>query len=779
MPNFSIDSITVNNFKVFSQYSVGFSGNEMVVLSGPNGFGKTTIFDALELAFTGNIDRFKNIESSTGCEDVLVSREQGKPVTVEVVLSSSKQKIKIVRSLKKQYIESAGNKIDKKAGNFQNLWHLYVSNGGDGKLSSSTQFELEKLIGQNELSRYYNLFYYVRQEDTTHFLKRSEKERLSEISRLFDTVEEENALKTIDTARKRVSLIKKNLETSMTELKRELSINISLHEPAPYIRLFPNMDVSWDEAEVLIENQKAKDNIIFELQRIDAIVKHRHEFIRYRKFLHVAAQTDTLLSTLYICRWLNSLDEIVKNYQFKVSLIQLLADLEIDSLLEKKSIQSDSLSILLPDFDFESFQTRVSEVREAKKQINSTASICQQLLDIRAKLVNVFAPGSGVADNECPLCGYDWGAHSKVLEEISSKKESLSAFLTKEQSSYNKTRDDLDNYLLAPIRKKIKDYLSNERFNISKSMFDSIVSHRPHADVVKRLIGWLDDNRVNIDDLVCNSLSQETSPDMVALNLERFKSRIKENMPPLSEYFQTHSQEFAFESAFRSYFNSYDKLLAISSTDITDKIKYINYKYVSSLDQKKNVMADYEKRMSMINKLENKLKNIGEVYKSEIGLHRRDIIKDIEIPFYVYSGKILQSLREGCTGGVFVKDPSPGDELKNIRFVSDWKSDHDVINTTSSGQLSGIIIALTLAMNKVYSRGLSSIFIDDPVQTMDDINIVSLVDLLRHEFRDKQVFISTHEDDFERYVLYKYLVQNRSVKKINVMTRREYSNQAN
>lgn len=38
--------------------------------------------------------------------------------------------------------------------------------------------------------------------------------------------------------------------------------------------------------------------------------------------------------------------------------------------------------------------------------------------------------------------------------------------------------------------------------------------------------------------------------------------------------------------------------------------------------------------------------------------------------------------------------------------------------------------------------------IDDPVQCMDDLNIVSFVELMRIEFQDIQLLISTYENSF-------------------------------
>jgi exonuclease SbcC len=106
--------------------------------------------------------------------------------------------------------------------------------------------------------------------------------------------------------------------------------------------------------------------------------------------------------------------------------------------------------------------------------------------------------------------------------------------------------------------------------------------------------------------------------------------------------------------------------------------------------------------------------------------------------------------------GIFIKESSSG-EAKSIKFVSNDISDHDVVNYFSSGQLSALVIAFTLALNKVYgNKNLGMLFIDDPVQTMDEINMASLTELLRNEFRDKQIIISTHEEEVSRYIRYKF-----------------------
>ena len=170
----------------------------------------------------------------------------------------------------------------------------------------------------------------------------------------------------------------------------------------------------------------------------------------------------------------------------------------------------------------------------------------------------------------------------------------------------------------------------------------------------------------------------------------------------------------------------------------------------------------------------NKLSDVRKKVKAAISKYQKYLIKDIEVPFYIYSGKVLQAHQVGMGNGIFIKDKTGGDELKNIRFVSNWLSDHDVINTMSSGQIAAIVISLYLALNKVYARGLSPLLIDDPVQTMDEINMISLVELLRNEFSNRQIILSTHEEHVSRYFMYKFLKYKKNVRQIKLLDKKEY-----
>lgn len=147
--------------------------------------------------------------------------------------------------------------------------------------------------------------------------------------------------------------------------------------------------------------------------------------------------------------------------------------------------------------------------------------------------------------------------------------------------------------------------------------------------------------------------------------------------------------------------------------------------------------------------LKTRLENLDKIYKETIKTFKEDVVSTIEVPLYIYTGKIIQTYQGGL--GVFIKEDKNTDNL--VFTPNSNESQHDIVNTFSSGQLSAFTIAFLLVINQLYlARNkevdiLNTILIDDPVQTMDDVNIASLIEVLRNQFDKYQMIVSTHEDE--------------------------------
>lgn len=307
------------------------------------------------------------------------------------------------------------------------------------------------------------------------------------------------------------------------------------------------------------------------------------------------------------------------------------------------------------------------------------------------------------------------------------------------------------------------------------SVIDSLKSANLNRERLTKFHTWIKSCPFSVEDLMFPILTRPFDAEKLSLNLEEMMRRIHANTPVTSLEYQVANEGDTFDRMFRDYFvNRKDNLYSVTEESIEKKKKYLETCFYSSLQL---VMKDIETHSNNARKLEaleQQLAGIAAKILKKIRQYKKQLIGDIEIPFYIYSGKILQSHQSGIGQGVFLKDPTGDDELKNVRFVSNYERDHDVLNTMSSGQISAVVIALTLALNKIYAKGFAPILIDDPVQTMDDINMTSLVELLRNEFPDRQIILSTHEDKVAKYFIYKYLKYGRKVRQLNLMTGEEY-----
>jgi len=128
----------------------------------------------------------------------------------------------------------------------------------------------------------------------------------------------------------------------------------------------------------------------------------------------------------------------------------------------------------------------------------------------------------------------------------------------------------------------------------------------------------------------------------------------------------------------------------------------------------------------------------------------KDQLKEIE--------PALRRIYETC-------DPHPA--LKAVRLVSSMFRGRGQLGTViedpeiagvgsddparilSSSQINVLAVSLFLALNlTIPNLPLECAILDDPIQSLDDLNLLGLVDVLRHVKDHRQLFVSTHEVRF-------------------------------
>lgn len=776
----NLNKIIIRNFKVFGgePYTISFEDSNLVLLDGPNGYGKTSVFDAIELGLTGNISRLISLESRQNPADIVVAHKGADSVEIILEFKDKDSTLKVFQRKLKNRVPN----ISKRISRFTELWEL--NEIIDGKSVPARQNALEQYFDSQDFARDFLLFHYVQQEETSRFLKsNNETQRAEELAQLFGSTREadETLSKLTDISRK-VIASKRSVTSRIESIKQLYKIDdntsIATGSIEPHFYALPwlletNKSPFWDVSTIAELNQEKLNSSLVEINNVKNLLAHQHFFVRSRRFENAALQREVL--DLYV-GYYNSIDD----YDLHVTrsgTYQLIRQ-------SYTTLKSGDLKLIRTITNFEAifrtltlgssaaFEAALQALIEEENKAIGLNSIYSELL----KHHDAMSAGLKKAPNEaaCLLCGYDYRTHDALAHATAQHGHLIRSQLSGQDRQLVAARDGFNSTYLSPLLQACATYLEQAAASTQKDLL-SLSKALAAKERFEKLRKWLLSERIEHNDLLATTFPVQGGDNYIAETTENLCERIRSAIGAAPEGYYEANAGNIFERIYRDYFNGeLDKLALVSIALLDKKESYIKSLYFSSL---KEISEEIAKLTKQFQNLERAAADVGElitIVRTQIRQYRKKLITDIEIPFYIYSGKILQTHQAGLGHGIFIKDPTGEDELKNVRLVSNWESDHDILNTMSSGQISAVVIALTLALHRVYSTKFSSILIDDPVQTMDDINMASLVELLRNDFSEKQVILSTHEDKVARYFTYKYLKHRENVKIINLMQRKEY-----
>ncbi|MCO4683774.1 hypothetical protein Si005_01742 [Streptococcus infantarius subsp. infantarius] len=224
------------------------------------------------------------------------------------------------------------------------------------------------------------------------------------------------------------------------------------------------------------------------------------------------------------------------------------------------------------------------------------------------------------------------------------------------------------------------------------------------------------------------------------------------------------------ENIFPIYFQNNVELLENISIEVLERKKlYLNKQHNLVQNQR---FQDLSRQISILGKTAERLKELNIVYNEEVKRFKISIVKQLRIPFFIYSAKMLQNYQQGL--GIFLtykktnedKDEPKAAKKMIIRFKSDSSNDHDAMNQLSTGQLAVVSLAFTLSLNTMFklSDNLNFLMIDDPIQDMDAMNVLSFIEILRHGIIERyQIILSTYSDQNALFMGYKFANSNSQV----------------
>ncbi|MDU2242415.1 MAG: AAA family ATPase [Paenibacillus sp.] len=768
--SFTITRIYIENFKAIELLDLEWMNNQLVVLDGPNGFGKTTIFDAIELVLTGKIDRIKKPEDArVTFNDVLFSNDSTKNLIIKLQLNYNNETITLAKVLPSNKRLTG---VQKQPGRWE-IFDTYLLDSFDSPLDLSnkiTQAEVNEKFDINELERVYGLYYYIQQQENTSFLKKPGKERLAEISRLFDTKKEEDQKKYLQKILKYLAQEKKFFDNKIQESENRIREYQKLDpyegkQEVKFERLFSEaVNKHWDREDLIISDKNMRDKIIEELLLIEDFINNFDEFEKAKfnkQILQYSKDQELLRATIQGSEFISKYTEMEqlrdKRRKAQTFINQLRnfqeSLFEIDYISLKREFE--------PNLNIEKINEIVQSLKKRQGEISQLSKIANDLNNTRIKLIEQMSSFHDHFQNDlgkCPLCGFNWGEYESLMVEIKTQSDYFSSLHDEATTQQNTELTDMFNDYLKDSLSGIELFLSTHENQLDESFFQIVKLAKLRENEVKDFLKFCFENEIDISKFTYHEYNLVVGKDIIRTKIDDFSTFLMNCLKKVKDGYSEHGEKYQnFTLIYKELFSeSRDAISNITIQKINNKKQYVDWVFYSNinsnLEKEKNILTRLNTNCEKLSHKVSEVSDIIKTYDSAIKQHWKNIMIDIEIPFYIYSGKVLQNYQRGL--GLFIKEKS---DNESIIFVSDINSDHDALNYLSSGQLSALVISFTLALNKIYGhKDLGVLLIDDPVQTMDEINIASLTELLRNDFFDKQIIISTHEEDVSRYLQYKF-----------------------
>lgn len=785
MNGYKLKQLYIENFKLVTQREIDFDSLDLLILDGPNGYGKTTIYDALELLFSKKISRIddNDVEDNKNKhQDSLLAKDINKPIRIKAKLT-------------KQYgnditlaIYLPKNANSKKWDNYQQFQlATYEQNIQDGTEVKTFDDVLGLRQNKVELTHDFKNFYYIQQENNTHFFKESEKKRIQVLSKFFGTEDAEELKKNLSEKLKKIkelrNTINEQLKAKQLELKEleKQSITVT-NKDVKYISL--QTELTWDKEEFVPINKEKLQEINNEIDNISHLLKHLESlkiYLRNEEYKSISGAKDDLKRFIVLEHFkdlYNDYEKLVQQESEYTNIKKIITDHNYEAI---KKLQSKPL---LQKLNIENFEQKAEDIEDRIKTIDSYIKESGEMSDLarvinetRKSLVDKYKKFEDQTkeDGVCPLCGYDgWKTFEKLEAEFQKKRAFFEEFKDEKTAKAAELQEQLFSEDLLEVSKCIELYLSEEKHIVPKEFFEQLKHH--YVDVEKHTVFVEKSRKIEIyDELVKYVNDTQVAVEDFETRLQKITQEIDSKVIVIdnAEFFEKKDNIL---TAFNLLKKSFEKIQNVNEEKIKQKKEWLEYKYYTNEEVKKEsvqkAVSELEKKSKLLNKLmlnqtHDAVKTLHDKLDEKIKKQWKTVIKQIEIPLYIYSGKILQDTQRGS--GVFI-DYDTDKKQSPLKFLSTLESDYDATFSMSSGQLSALVVSLTLALNKVYGMNSNGglLLIDDPMQSMDEMNIASFIELIRNDFSDTQFILSTHESRISRLLQYKYLKYNKNVRNYSV-----------
>lgn len=766
--NWKISRIEIFSFKAFKKVSLDLENSLLLTLDGPNGFGKTTIFDAIELLLTGQIKRIENLfttlmnKKKVNYDDNLFwnIRSGEKDLAIKIEFVTQDRTLTLARHATAQSLRKTElNRAD----SFSQflLYELPEFSSTDYTSDNLRENEyIDQLFGENFRENFSFLSYLEQGQNPLLFSKvESRKDALGNLFNTTDILAEVENCKALqrrftkylsDTDRKSQE---QELIAECESLRAMAQADLGSVE---YKRLSTaDQQPGWDKEDLFpTYASEILDQYLASARRLQ-------ELLPLKNAVQIRFQNDRI--DTYIAQNMTSLRSLA---QFGNDLIKLdfldSVKRELDLLAKAKAVLQRGTTVItlaeaqaLPGWEpdrLKWFEEQITTRNALFQKSQSNATVAAELTRLKARLLEEHAK-IHPDDPNCPLCGADWEKHQAMLDVIEGRSIQIAGTLGVD----GKALVDLTALMtseLVPITTYVQlreTALSNDYNNALHTALEQV--------------------RVRLANLQQLAERLQTTGTQIhypfSANAEIVEERLLDLVTSIraKKIAETEALPEDWSQTIQSTFKAIEDFYILEQQDLVNKMQYISIKANEARSSKLQKSLESLQKIQRENKAaknaSEKVKKLRDTLEKVERTYSDHTISEIELIFHIYSGRLIQNYQRGL--GLFIESR----EGKQLRFLTAEKSDHDAVLSMSSGQVSALSLAFFLSLHKVYAS-VPLILIDDPSQSLDEVNVASLTDLLRCELKHRQLVVSSHEEDISSYMRYRFTMAGLSTRSLNM-----------
>ena len=502
-----IEKLFIKNFKnIKTSRIIDFEKN-ISLFVGPNGFGKTTIFDAIEILLTGDISRVCNAQGRADARNTFkvpyFQNDPNEDVLLKLLVKNSHDdSLVIIRHLK---CEEKRDKRDHVPYKSFGLFQLYKGEPDIVSFSKEEQVEDYQPLTQEEINSFlgfenenykieniYNLFNYLQQEETDFYIKKSEADRKNILSFLLQ-------IQDYESKKNKIGNLKDRFKQILEELyKQKIEHSQSDYRVIEYqkIDFIPDKNFEFNKRKIDFYEKNSKEALDRYVEEIESLIdfkdyfspkdylikKEKETFKRevidnaemityliFKKLIkdvqlsqnikqeHLTVNNENNVKAYLLENFLSKIPFLKEQIQRKNNLSSLEKNINLDiNCIDIKNTES-LLKILKANTDpTENFVKIFKEYKDLNSQLDGSKNDYYRVNELRNQLKGYKVPDDD-DHQKCVLCGYDWQNEENLQLKYDELETSFEKNLSNLEKIVSDKRKEVQDILL-----KINEYIIRE-----------------------------------------------------------------------------------------------------------------------------------------------------------------------------------------------------------------------------------------------------------------------------------------------------------------------------